>query len=675
MIATEVKYFVPEETAAKSMSFVSHAEKSEETRYQSYTPESVDIEVLTDSDLDGIETDVLDTTWLSDSALAMSGADGKVSIWDVKLRRQICSFQPYPVNDPVVYIASLSNAIDEQDWQENKLKLLTVSGESRTLRIWEIKNDAAKLMRSVALPMTGGDVLMTIPLAPRPDIPRKTLSFSTVNEYDDEEQDVPEPEQTETVESRSAAVVNEEPMPVFMNGQGYGEYAAPPEVTMNGEGHEESTAPPSVVPLSQDVDTLKAPEAEEMVSGAGEAIEREAPLAAEAPGAEETGMREPAEESKGEEEDLAEVEGAVAAAAVAGLTTAAVASSLPASQVDDRAVEGVNSEEVPTAATTSVPASSWIQRDDSENDATDLMPKAAAFPDRDDVGNDNAAVPAVADDFSSAMNTFKSMDTGSSEGSTAERKLASGNDSIKRLMGKTQSGAIGSVEEESTAKSAFESFKAHDKEDELARAEYNKMIEERMKLKAAATGAAVGAAAGATTAAVVASGKDDDDEDNTEFIVEEHVVEEEEEVEIDAEDDDHMGTEALEPTVAAVVPTEGIAVAEAGNSGEVEDEIIEEEEVIVETEDDGKVVSRVVQDVYETGAEAVKDAEMETPEYSDEFAPSYGAEEYDDEMELGREEEEVIYDEEEEGSTEIEEIEEYEDEEVIYEPAPTMAVA
>mmetsp|Transcript_36391 Transcript_36391/g.145412 ORF Transcript_36391/g.145412 Transcript_36391/m.145412 type:complete len:683 (+) Transcript_36391:604-2652(+) len=189
------------------------AVKSEEVWFQDNVPDSISISIADGKPLGEADMSVVDSAWLNANSLAVAKNDGMVDVYNVHSQKLVTQFRPYMDDDPVQYLASLEKTIDDDDFEANLLKIATVSGKTRTVRMWELDGDRAELIRSIVLPKDGTEVAMSIPLVSKFKMPLRSElvskpKVSREGEFDSvlqaAEEDYTELESTYAVKAKEA---------------------------------------------------------------------------------------------------------------------------------------------------------------------------------------------------------------------------------------------------------------------------------------------------------------------------------------------------------------------------------------------------------------------------------------------------------------------------------------
>ncbi|KAJ8907268.1 hypothetical protein NDN08_007383 [Rhodosorus marinus] len=173
-IANDFKHFNPSEQmgANSVMKFrPPPAVKSEEAWFQANVPDSISVSIADGKALGESDMSIVDSAWLNANSLAVAKSDGMVDVYNVHSQKLVTQFRPYMDDDPVQYLASLERTIDDDDFEANLLKVATVSGKTRTVRMWELDGDRAELIRSIAVPKDGTEVAMSVPLVSKFKMP------------------------------------------------------------------------------------------------------------------------------------------------------------------------------------------------------------------------------------------------------------------------------------------------------------------------------------------------------------------------------------------------------------------------------------------------------------------------------------------------------------------------
>jgi hypothetical protein len=105
----------------------------------------------------GHEVGVNDAAFLNDETLVTAGADGKVCFWDIERRFVKSEFVPYD-GESVAMLHVLPN----EDTSTNAT-IMTLSS-SREMRIWHTTEQRAVLLRSMHIPPSANDLVMSVPV-------------------------------------------------------------------------------------------------------------------------------------------------------------------------------------------------------------------------------------------------------------------------------------------------------------------------------------------------------------------------------------------------------------------------------------------------------------------------------------------------------------------------------
>jgi hypothetical protein len=100
---------------------------------------------------------VNDACFLDSDTLLTAGADGKVCVWDMEERYVKSEFVPYG-GEPV----SMLHVLPTDDGSKSAT-IMTMS-EKRLMRIWNTTDDRAVLLRSMQIPPSKNDLLISVPV-------------------------------------------------------------------------------------------------------------------------------------------------------------------------------------------------------------------------------------------------------------------------------------------------------------------------------------------------------------------------------------------------------------------------------------------------------------------------------------------------------------------------------
>lgn len=118
------------------------------------------VDVTHDYGLSGGHTSgVEDVVFLDADSLITAGTDGKVCIWDLNERYVKTEFEPYEDAEPVSMIQLMPSGAGTKG-----ITFLTLSKNTRVMRIWNVVGDNAILMRSMQIPASKNDLVMSLPV-------------------------------------------------------------------------------------------------------------------------------------------------------------------------------------------------------------------------------------------------------------------------------------------------------------------------------------------------------------------------------------------------------------------------------------------------------------------------------------------------------------------------------
>lgn len=100
---------------------------------------------------------VHDTVFFDSNTLVTGGADGKVCIWDLSMKYVKSSFEPYNGNA----VQALYPIVDEEGSATHSLITLSVD---RLMRVWNLVDGQAVLLRSMQIPVANRDLVMSVPV-------------------------------------------------------------------------------------------------------------------------------------------------------------------------------------------------------------------------------------------------------------------------------------------------------------------------------------------------------------------------------------------------------------------------------------------------------------------------------------------------------------------------------